>query len=420
MKYGYLANAQQEVLLTPFYNGLLGGSDGSNIVQGKFNVNLGDVVQGFGVKALYRYMGIPDKDIIPVERNSLAIYSGEDVVVPMNFYFTLGSSPCFPPSPNVIPVFWGYAKDSAYNYLNNPISDYRDYYKMFEPVGCRDHATCTALQSMGVDAYVSGCASLFLPKRAEPFGDKVFIVDIQKKCMDRLPQNIRDEAVYLTNNYLISTDGDMAEESFRATNHVQNQMQRYALEARLVITSRLHVAIPCAAMGIPVVFFYYEYPDPGDWHRFTWLSEILPVFSSDDIPSIDWTNPPPPLVDIEAKKKELMDKAAAAVERAVQKHQTGEFAALRPKILNSTLVSYKKYVNSSIAHARNTITSIRERDVQIDAELIATRARLAEVEAALLQKNEDAQAEIESLLNSKSWRLTAPLRKLRAIFKRKS
>lgn len=453
MKYGYLANGQPEILKTPFFNGLLDRSDGSNIIQGKFNVNLGDVVQGLGVQALYRHMGISDKDIIPVERNSLAVYTGEDVVVPLNFYFTIGSSSCFPPSPNVVPVFFGYAKDSVYNYLGNPISAYRDYYKMFEPIGCRDHSTCITLQNLGVDAYVSGCASFLIPKRTEPIDNKVFIVDVQQECIDQLPASIRDNAIFLTNNYLISTDGDMAQESFRATSYVQSRMNRYAQEARLVITSRLHVAIPCVAMGIPVVYFYWKYDDPGDWHRFTWLAEILPVFSIKDVPTIDWDNPPLPLIDVEAKKKQMMDRASSAVQSAVQKYNNGEFESFRQGILESTLISYKNYVDTSIQQARENIQSIRamnsrtsdsqkaamkcisELELGIacrqeeekekekkNAEIVNTilqeknqgNAYLADVERKLTE----CKASYEALLLSKSWRYTAPFRKILSILRR--
>ena len=82
----------------------------------------------------------------------------------------------------------------------------------------------------------------------------------------------------------------------------------YRSQARLVITTRLHCALPCIAMGIPVVFF----GDPDD-HRLSILRDLkVPVHRhpSDGVrlDEVDWD--PPPL-DVEGEKEALIREVQA-------------------------------------------------------------------------------------------------------------
>ena len=55
-------------------------------------------------------------------------------------------------------------------------------------------------------------------------------------------------------------------------------LSRYA-KAQLVITSRLHCALPCLAMGTPVIFIHPKYHEDT---RFAGLREILNGYGPDD------------------------------------------------------------------------------------------------------------------------------------------
>jgi polysaccharide pyruvyl transferase WcaK-like protein len=69
-------------------------------------------------------------------------------------------------------------------------------------------------------------------------------------------------------------------------------LERYA-RARLVITSRLHGALPCLALGTPVIFVHRDLDSP----RFSGLLDYLRAYSVEEfkhkVKEIDLENPEP-------------------------------------------------------------------------------------------------------------------------------
>ena len=64
----------------------------------------------------------------------------------------------WPPPSNIKPIF------ISFHINNKDMLDecYIPYYKMNEPIGCRDRSTSKYLTDRGVDAYFSGCLTLTL------------------------------------------------------------------------------------------------------------------------------------------------------------------------------------------------------------------------------------------------------------------
>ncbi|MGI9178226.1 MAG: glycosyltransferase, partial [Pirellulales bacterium] len=122
-----------------------------------------------------------------------------------------------------------------------------EYFKRFEPIGCRDDATVEKLRSRGIDAYFTGCLTLtidFLPWKAA--SSEELFVDVQRegrpvvRHWDPLFKN-RDPAAMLRRAYA--------------------HLQRYS-GAQKVTTSRLHCFLPCIAMGVPVTLTEVDLQDP--------------------------------------------------------------------------------------------------------------------------------------------------------------
>lgn len=133
--------------------------------------------------------------------------------------------------------------------------------------------------------------------------------------MDIMPQSLKEEGVVLSNLYWYHNSGGRNRISVEDTleEHRKGE-ERIALlrdTARLVVTSKLHVATPCLAMGIPVVL---AKPHFGD--RFGFLDRILPTYTPEHYDEIDW-NPEP--VDFEEDKATLkqlfFDRVRAEVSR---------------------------------------------------------------------------------------------------------
>lgn len=198
--------------------------------------NIGDNIQTLAVAQHV------DQEYELVDRDFLHSYSGEPVAVLMNGWFT-HEPRNWPPSPAITPIFFGFHMTSAAAEAYRP---HRDYFARFAPIGCRDHATADMLKSWGVDAYVSGCATMTFPQRSkEPAQPKLVLVDQTSKHFLSRERRGHVSMSHEAPSYMSSgTKFQVARE----------MLEFYRDHAGLVVTSRIHCAMPCAAMGIPVVY----------------------------------------------------------------------------------------------------------------------------------------------------------------------
>jgi hypothetical protein len=203
--------------------------------------NLGDEIQTLATE-----QHLPRVDS-RIDRDSLASFeANEKHVVILQGWFSVSPERSFPPSDAIIPIFIGFhIRGRAREYL---LSGARlDYLKAHEPIGCRDNGTRRMLERAGVRAYTTHCLTLTFPTRErEPEHGLVFIVDGEDLP---IPRSLRRGAVYVTHASSVS----LGDEGKRIA--AQQLLDSYRDHARLVITTKLHCALPCLAMGIPVVFF---------------------------------------------------------------------------------------------------------------------------------------------------------------------
>ena len=71
----------------------------------------------------------------------------------------------------------------------------------------------------------------------------------------------------------------------------------YFYRARLIVTSRLHVAAPAVAMGIPCILASDNFDN-----RFSWIDKLLPLYTPENFDKIEW-NPLP--VEYEQQKADI-------------------------------------------------------------------------------------------------------------------
>lgn len=251
-------------------------------------MNLGDPIQSFAVIELYKKMGIPDEDIIPLNKYELADYDGEDVIAVINGYESYEHfayhTRFLPVSPKIHPVFCSL-------HLHRELSE-REIVSLRnnQPIGCRDEATAKYLKSKGIDAFLSGCLTMTFPKRDNTKKyDKIFVVDCPDNIDEYLPDTIKGNAEYMSQvirKNSTSIDCKLTLEETEDYNKLtKERYDRYRDEAKLVITSRLHVATPCAAMGIPVVLVRETFDE-----RYQFIDRFLPLYSLEDLKEIDWKN----------------------------------------------------------------------------------------------------------------------------------
>lgn len=241
--------------------------------------SLGDQIQLLAVDYIYRQMGIAGEDIIYIDKNETADYDGEPVILPVNMpladYCEHGLAGRF--SPKITPVFLGLTL------LKEGLSQAEaDYLRRFEPIGCRDERTFCTMRDCGIQAYLGGCVTALLPRRPqrETGGNgKVFIIDAPEGLRPYIPPEILENAEICT-HVLPGPHRDakeMAAERYR----------QYADEASLVVTSLMHAASPCMAMGIPVIL-----AGKSVSYRLGWIEKFLHIYTPDEYGGIDW-NPAP-------------------------------------------------------------------------------------------------------------------------------
>ena len=164
----------------------------------------------------------------------------------------------WPPSTAVHPHFISFHISSKQEKrMTNPNSI--AYLKQYEPIGCRDTHTLNLLRQYDVDAYYSGCLTLTLPPFTGNRKDDILFVDVlrtnyssryRKAVVKQLiPVDLRGKVQFETH---FSNDLHLQDASQRMI-AAKELLDRYA-KAKVVFTSLIHCALPCLAMGTPVVF----------------------------------------------------------------------------------------------------------------------------------------------------------------------
>ncbi|HET7464269.1 MAG TPA: polysaccharide pyruvyl transferase family protein [Longimicrobium sp.] len=116
------------------------------------------------------------------------------------------------------------------------------------PVGARDRRTLELLRRAGVDAEYSGCLTLTLPPRdPAAVGDRVVASCLPDALAAALARRTRRPPVRV-DHLDTRTAGPQAR-----MERAQALLDVYA-RARAVVTTRLHCALPCLALGTPVLF----------------------------------------------------------------------------------------------------------------------------------------------------------------------
>ena len=136
---------------------------------------------------------------------------------------------------------------------------------------------------------------------------RIFVVSRDKRIIDIVPEKIGNYT-YI-NHYSDTNDF----ESNMAS--AQRLIDMYRDEARLIITTFLHCALPAIAMGIPVVVFYPENTREGhesDKERFSSLKKLIPVYRFSDVIDVNWT---PSLVDASELKLTIVDHFRVLTQR---------------------------------------------------------------------------------------------------------
>lgn len=298
---GPVAEATEDPQRNPGSGALPESEYGLIVYEGDLYNNIGDDIQSAAALAF-----LPRIDhLIPIHTlssSSPRSSASGRVKVIMNGYFT-----CYPdawPPPDWIdPLFVAFHLSAITYPQRTPSSgDGRrsaadillsgknlEYFKRHEPIGCRDRVTVERFTSAGVEAYFSGCLTLTLSEVWHRSRDRIYLVDVNcdlSELLGSVPRHLKERVVTVTHD--LPAPARMSQvERFSSAREL---LMTYSA-ARLVVTSRLHCALPCLALGTNVLFL----EPSGDFDRLDGLRELLTTITRDDVVNrrIDWENPPP-------------------------------------------------------------------------------------------------------------------------------
>ena len=266
--------------------------------------NLGDDIQTLAALGLLVENGIKREDVILIDRERLSCYKGPPVKVIMNGWYTQREDLFLPPK-SILPLFISFHAERR-----EVVDLHEHYFRQHAPIGCRDAPTKGYFDELGIEAYVSGCLTLcFETCHNRSQEGKTYRVDLPPTGRARyIPDpevdvNLWPDSIPLT----ALVEEDMVFDIKRRLDLAQKVLDKYR-QAKLVITTRLHVALPCRAFGTPVLFFHKNY-HAGP--RFQGLHEYLrgmDHWAPDNLPKahID------PAI-VEEHKKRVGEKIAAFV-----------------------------------------------------------------------------------------------------------
>ena len=198
------------------------------------------------------------------------------------------------------------------------------YLKKYEPIGCRDTNTMNILTAVGIKAYFSGCMTLTLGKKyhnlvkdeATYIVDPIISVDFGIKSLcrslcifvkhpldvisllnknglhlydggNKLKKIVKTALYYKAYSKIFSHDiimnsvyihhyVDKNLDDIHLLNEAERLVKLYA-KAKLVITSRIHCALPCLGLETPVIFLKEKNEDYISSCRFGGIDDFFNI-----------------------------------------------------------------------------------------------------------------------------------------------
>lgn len=266
-----------------------------NAVFGYSTKNLGDDAQSVAASLL---LGTIDTYVDRDALDHVRLDATHRLI--MNSWFAIKRHNAIPHK-SLEPIYFGYCAGRPEIMNTDWVSEWKRYGR---PIGCRDTKTVAMLRDAGLDAYFSGCLTAWIGTFIEKpvRRDGVLFIDVPAHVEKSMPESIRGRAVRLTNE---TTPGASP---FERLQQIAKTLDAIRC-AELVVTRRLHAALPCVGLETPVIVYLSD--DPKNRGRFSGHDTYLPIVIYDDAGSGQWIEPRVPLLPTECQ--EAYDRLAESV-----------------------------------------------------------------------------------------------------------
>ena len=264
----------------------------SLLTYSRSHFNLGDYIQSLAAR---QFLSSVDHLI---SREQLGAYRGPPTKLILNGWFT-HEPDNWSPSSAITPLLVSFhLTPSAAPQLLSGTN--LDFFRRHAPIGCRDHATVRLFQAAGIPAEFTGCLTLTLcrPDNLTP-SDEIILNDLPSPLPPSLTSLLSPLLTPASRHLAIKPVSQRTSPTwlrlapdflrFRAA---ESLLRRLAA-ARLVITTRLHTALPCLAMGTPVLLIRADH-HPTQSSRFDGLQDLLNILTLNPDGSLSSSFPLPP------------------------------------------------------------------------------------------------------------------------------
>jgi len=261
--------------------------------------NAGDYIQSL---AAAQYLPRVDKYI---NREKLNEYNGNNLKLIMNGWFMHRPSN-WPPSDKIEPLVTSFhlnsqAKESMLSKKSI------EWFKKHGPVGCRDTYTLDVLSKAGVETYLSGCLTSTFENKFNYRSNDIYFADalfrvpgwstsartprellkailsgdlIKMNQRTRLLNELFDEDIMQVSKSISHYHPARHSEKERFS-VAEDFLKKYAT-AKLVVTSRIHCALPCLAFGTPVIFIHFGFRNEYDTCRLKGITDLFNTIYIDE------------------------------------------------------------------------------------------------------------------------------------------
>ena len=219
--------------------------------------NIGDDVQSYvATKYLPRIDYIIDREDV----SSFIPNEKEYVATIMNAWW-MNKKFNWPPSPYIYPKmismhFTHY--DTVYHIDQRHITTGfgKQYMKEHEPIGCRDSYSKNILQENGIKSYFSGCMTLTLNQFENvEKEDYILLVDVTDAVYEKVKTLTKKSIKRITNN---RDSKEYSNLDWKTRIQYVEDYLKTIQKASVVITPRLHCALPSLALQTPVLLIDYS------------------------------------------------------------------------------------------------------------------------------------------------------------------
>ena len=399
------------------------------IMYDKYTDNIGDDIQTY---TALKFLPHIDYWIEREDLNCFIPKEKELVAMIMNGWF-LHNKAAWPPSPYIYPLllsmhFTCLEKiDVGEKYLQGLGGE---YLQKHQPIGVRDVETQKRLNRNHIETYFSGCMTLTI----EPFEniekkEYICLVDVDENSANIIKKNTKREIKEITHDV---KPEEISKKSFdERMKDVEDLLKTYQA-AHVVFTNRLHVALPCVALGTPVVLIHKEHYEKDRLE--TYLKYVTSFsdkeFAEQNVQEII-ENPKENSKEYVTIKNDLV----ARCEKFIKDCENGNIVEYETL---PELADYEKYAkrlkwyqqiheNVRVKAKKNIYESedrYREYDKriqQLDRErekLIEENEKLKTEKDQLQEKYEQKNRELEQVYQSKGWKTLEKLRNVKRKFKK--